>query len=580
MKKGGVVKFKIWILGLIMVLALAANIKAEQCNETLAPCGGGCNTTDMTDMFNSVINFDTVIGNITGWNTSCITNMRSMFLGSDFNQSIGSWDVSNVTIMEGMFNGDSVFNQNLSAWNTSSVILMGVMFKDSSVFDGDIAIWDTGKVTDMAYMFSGALAFNQDISGWDTGKVTDMRAMFQFDTLFNQDISGWEVGNVTLMDDMFAVCQSFNQDISGWDVSQVTSMTNMFRDCFAFNQPIGIWNTSSVTNMRSMFIDANIFNQDLSGWDVSHVTNMKTMFGGTLAFDQDLSLWNTSQVTAMGSMFLGAGLSTPNYDNLLLGWGNQVQQLSVTFDAGSSIYSPTGVSGRNILTGTYLWTIYDGGSNCTPDWNCTGYSVCQFDNLIHCNNVSDNNYCGELYYGDYSEFTPQNCTFLVHDFILQCDPQPIIYPRIDCLVFMNDTENYQCWTMVRQQGLNGTNPGNYLQVNPSKLEYSQGIIARVSEDREYFSIINGAGNVYYTDKSIVGGTPYLVAVKCVSDINGTVKMAEMAIMPGYENLNTLPARSVWAKTNVKSLIGYFFLIALALGLCVLGYIAFVERGRG
>jgi starvation-inducible outer membrane lipoprotein len=53
------------------------------------------------------------IGNITGWNTSCITDMQYMFTESTFNQNINLWDVSKVTNMYRMFYGAYAFNQPL-----------------------------------------------------------------------------------------------------------------------------------------------------------------------------------------------------------------------------------------------------------------------------------------------------------------------------------------------------------------------------------------------------------------------------------------------------------------------------------
>jgi surface protein len=61
-------------------------------------------------------------------------------------------DVSNVTNMNGMFNG-SKFN--------------------GSKFNGDISKWDVSNVTDMCFMFCES-DFNGDTSKWDVAKVTDM----------------------------------------------------------------------------------------------------------------------------------------------------------------------------------------------------------------------------------------------------------------------------------------------------------------------------------------------------------------------------------------------------------------------
>ena len=112
---------------------------------------------------------------------SKITDMTSLFEGTDFNGDISEWNVSNVKNMSGMF------------WACKS-------------FDKDISNLDVSNVTDMSYMFSECESFNQDISNWDVSNVTNMRAMFSY-------------------------CKSFNQDISNWDVSKVTNMKNMFNDC-------------------------------------------------------------------------------------------------------------------------------------------------------------------------------------------------------------------------------------------------------------------------------------------------------------------------------------------------------------
>ena len=49
---------------------------------------------------------------------------------------------------------------------------------------------------------------------------------------------------------------------------------------------------------------------------------------------------------------------------------------------------------------------------CTPDWSCTGYETC-IEPMVNasCNSVTDLNTCGEVYGGNYSEFTPQACSY-------------------------------------------------------------------------------------------------------------------------------------------------------------------------
>ena len=125
-------------------------------------------------------------------------------LGSTFNQDISSWDTSNMTTMNAMFDLAQAFNQDISSWDTSSVTNMSWMFHMARAFNQDISSWDVSSVTDMSYMFDTAQAFNQDISSWDTSSVTTMRGVFYYAQAFNQNLSGWCVTDVTTEPDNFS----------------------------------------------------------------------------------------------------------------------------------------------------------------------------------------------------------------------------------------------------------------------------------------------------------------------------------------------------------------------------------------
>ena len=266
---------------------------------------------------------------------SQVTNMGDMFNGVDslgVPDSINIWDVSNVTNMRGLFSNSS-FNGNISSWNVANVTNMSSMFFLGS-FDQDIGNWDVSNVTNMNFMFF-ATPFNQDIGGWDVSNVTDMGNLFRNTTQFNQDLSSWDVSQVTDMTFMF-FSSVFNQDIGSWDVSKVTDMSDMFNRAADFNQDIGNWDVSKVTNMGGMFDEASIFNQDIGSWDVSKVTNMIGMFNNS-------------------------GLSTYNYDKMLIGWSQlDSLQLNVTLDANNIEYCES-ASARQFLIDTYNWTINDAG---------------------------------------------------------------------------------------------------------------------------------------------------------------------------------------------------------------------------
>ena len=270
--------------------------------------------TDMKNMFDGASSFN---GDLSDWDTSSVTDMSTMFRDADsFNGDLSGWDTSSVTDMSQMFQDAPSFNGDISGWDTSSVNNMWMMFVGASSFDGDLSDWDTSSVTDMSQMFQGAPSFNGILSGWDTSSVTDMSQMFQDATSFDGDISDWDTSSVTTMHKMFNRATSFDGDLSGWDTSSATDISQMFARATSFNGDISSWDTSSATGMNDMFLDATSFNGDISSWDTSSVTTMFRMFYGASSFDGDISGWDTSSVSNMDLMFHGAS----SFDGDLSSW--------------------------------------------------------------------------------------------------------------------------------------------------------------------------------------------------------------------------------------------------------------------
>jgi len=280
-----------------------------------------CKITDLSYLFKGI----TTLFNqdISGWDTSNVTNMNHLFdTQVFFNQNISNWDTSKVTDMSFMFSNARVFNQPLKLWNVSNVKNMNELFAGAESFNQNIDEWDVSNVTTMSGTFMYALAFNQSISSWDVSNVTDMSRMFATTKAFNQDIGGWDVSNVTNMQSMFARSEAFNQDIGEWNISNVTNLSDMFSFNSIFNQDIGNWDVSKVTDMSKMFSISREFNQDITQWDISNVTNMDKMFLGAVKFNQNIGFWNVSNVTNMDYMFYGTkAFNQPiedwNIDNVL-----------------------------------------------------------------------------------------------------------------------------------------------------------------------------------------------------------------------------------------------------------------------
>ena len=69
------------------------------------------------------------------------------------------------------------------------------MFYNSKVFNQNIGNWNTSNVTVLMHMFLFAESFNQPIGNWDVSSVTNMNGMFGGATNFNQDLTNWCVSN-------------------------------------------------------------------------------------------------------------------------------------------------------------------------------------------------------------------------------------------------------------------------------------------------------------------------------------------------------------------------------------------------
>ena len=282
------------------------------------------------------------------WNTSNVKYTDTMFVRArNFNQNIGSWDMSNVesmtrmfndaaafnnggsdsigawstakaTSMEGAFWGAKAFNQPVGSWNVSNATSFALMFMDAENFNQDLSHWDTSKATNMSNTFYRALVFNQDIGSWDVGHVTNMNHMFEYATAFNNggsdSINGWNTANATTMEGMFHQASAFNQNIGGWNMANVVNMKGMFSSATVFNNggssSIGSWNTANVTSMESVFESAGAFNQNIGGWNMSHVTSLQRMFRNAASFNNggssSINTWDTSNATDIGGVFWGA----------------------------------------------------------------------------------------------------------------------------------------------------------------------------------------------------------------------------------------------------------------------------------
>lgn len=154
-----------------------------------------------------------------------------------------------------------------------------------------ISTWDTSNVTNMDFLFQHKHTFNEDLSKWNLQNVTSMKSMFENALCFNYDISKWNTSKVTCMSNMFNGATRFNSDISMWDVSNVIYFDRMFQDAQKFNQNISVWNTSNGTDFSYMFMTAYSFRQNIKTWMINKFADLTNMFycavAMTVEYDDD-----------------------------------------------------------------------------------------------------------------------------------------------------------------------------------------------------------------------------------------------------------------------------------------------------
>ena len=240
----------------------------------------------MMSVFENATDFNRPIGN---WSTSKVTHFSYLFNSTtSFNQV--NWKLE---YFLGYFDGRDVrWNKSLIRTSETGIhpaTSMNAMFKAASAFNQPIGDWNTSSVSIMSQMFYGASDFNQTIGNWDTSAVTHMNEMFRdassflgyWKQLFSAAFS-WGHYSIKILGlehfSMRGVFQtSFNQAASA--VPNRRKCSSML----ALSIKTLAWDTSAVNDMRMTFSGTWNINKDISDWNVTSATTMGSMFQDTPA---------------------------------------------------------------------------------------------------------------------------------------------------------------------------------------------------------------------------------------------------------------------------------------------------------
>ncbi len=244
-----------------------------------------------------------------------------------------------------MFQGCSNMDVSATDIPTISTTDFTSNFFNTGITNPDWSGWDMTGVTTYELCFQNSTSFNGIIANWVTTSTTNIKNMMANCSSFNQDLSSWATDNITNAENAFSNADAFDGDVSNWVLNG--TWFRPFNGCDAFTG-IGVdaWDVSGLTSGQNLFVNCVLFNGDVYGWDTSALLTATNMFFNCDAFDQDLSSWDINQVTGLsGFMQNASGLSTANYDALLIAWDAQgAMSYSGTVNFGGSQYTSGGAA--------------------------------------------------------------------------------------------------------------------------------------------------------------------------------------------------------------------------------------------
>lgn len=129
---------------------------------------------------------------------------------------------------------------------------------------------DLSQVTSMESMFEGNYFFNHPINDWDVSNVENFESVFENNYSFNQPLDQWDTSSATNLRRMFYGAREFNQDISTWNISNVWRAESIFEGASEFNQNLGQWDISSVSTLQDALNNSGMswknYDQTIESW--------------------------------------------------------------------------------------------------------------------------------------------------------------------------------------------------------------------------------------------------------------------------------------------------------------------------
>jgi len=228
----------------------------------------------------------------------------------------------------------------------------------------DLSGWDVSTATAFNHAFR-ANGLNPIIDGWIHSGVTNVAQMFNGNSAWNRSLDGQDFSGVTTAYEMMRSCTSFNSSVANLSFGTNCNLYGMMQSCTKFTGTgLDSWDTSNVAGFNRTFSGCTKMNGDISGFDTSNATDFRYMLNQCDAFRGAMDGWDINQGNLQAFMNGATGITTANYDALLIAWDAQgAMSYSGTVNFGGSKYTSGGAAETARTSLISKWGgITDGGA--------------------------------------------------------------------------------------------------------------------------------------------------------------------------------------------------------------------------
>lgn len=177
---------------------------------------------------------------VSAWATNKVTNFSYLFVDSDENVDVRSWDVSNGLHFDGMFLRASKFNQSLSAWDFGNAETFSRFLEGAASFDQPLNLVAPNAV-DFSYLLAGATAFNKSLRIVGAETNVTFEGLLENASAFNSPLVLTPLSRATSIENALRNAATFDRRLP-WDTLNPDAVTTgVLEGATAFKWSLGCW---------------------------------------------------------------------------------------------------------------------------------------------------------------------------------------------------------------------------------------------------------------------------------------------------------------------------------------------------